>query len=122
MERQDIEVFLTLSRSPLGMVSLPDWVPRLGQPSPLRAWPHVPTRILICRNDRLFPPGFLRRVARERRGITPDEIDGGHTPALSRPHELADRLKAYAAGQGLIPTGRQRPSRPAAGQLARCRT
>jgi hypothetical protein len=33
-------------------------------------------------------------------GIAPDEIDGGH-PALSRPHELADRLEAYAGGQGL---------------------
>ena len=86
---------------------------RLGEPSPLRAWPDVPTRVLICRDDRLFPPGFLRRVARERLGITPDEIDGGHTPALSHPHELADRLDAYAAGQGLFPAGRRRPGRPA---------
>jgi hypothetical protein len=53
---------------------------RLGEPSPLRAWPGVPTRILICRDDRLFPPGLLRRVARERLGIIPDEIEGGHTP------------------------------------------
>jgi alpha-beta hydrolase superfamily lysophospholipase len=75
---------------------------RMGEPSPLRAWPDVPTRVLICRDDHLFPPAFLRRVARERLGITPDEIDGGHTPALSRPHELADRLEAYAAGQGLL--------------------
>ena len=75
---------------------------RMGEPSPLRAWPDVPTRVLICRDDRLFPTGFLRRVARERLGITPDEIDGGHTPALSRPHELVDRLEAYAAEQGLI--------------------
>jgi hypothetical protein len=74
---------------------------RMGEPSPLRAWPDVPTRVLICRDDRLFPGGFLRRIARERLGITPDEIDGGHTPALSRPHELADRLEAYAAEQGL---------------------
>jgi hypothetical protein len=54
-------------------------------------------------DDRLFPAPFLRRVARERLGITPDEIDGGHTPALSRPKELADRLEAYrlsiAAGE-----------------------
>jgi hypothetical protein len=35
-------------------------------------------------------------------GISPDEIDGGHTPALSRPHELVDRLEAYAAEQGLL--------------------
>jgi pimeloyl-ACP methyl ester carboxylesterase len=70
---------------------------RMGEPSPLRAWPDVPTRVLICRDDRLFPTGFLRRVTRDRLGITPDEIDGGHTPALSRAHELADRLEAYAA-------------------------
>jgi pimeloyl-ACP methyl ester carboxylesterase len=73
---------------------------RMGEPSPLRAWPGVPTRVLICRDDRLFPPRSLRRVARERLGISPDEIDGGHKPALSRPHELADRLEAYAAGHG----------------------
>jgi hypothetical protein len=69
---------------------------RMGEPSPLRAWPGVPTRVLICRDDRLLPTGFMRRVSRERLGITPDEIDGGHTPALSRPRELADRLEAYA--------------------------
>lgn len=88
---------------------------RMGDPSPLRAWPDVPTRVLICRDDRLFPPEYLRRVARERLGIIPDEMDGGHTPALSRPQELADRLEDYAAGQGLIPAGRRRDSRPAAG-------
>ena len=70
---------------------------RMSEPSPLRAWPDVPTRVLLCRDDRLFPPAFLRRVSRERLGITPDEIDGGHTPALSRPRELAERLAAYAA-------------------------
>ncbi|WP_216911614.1 alpha/beta hydrolase [Nocardia noduli] len=75
---------------------------RLGEPSPLRAWPDTPTRILICRDDRLFPRRYLRRVAVERLGITPDEIDGGHTPALSRPRELVDRLEAYASEQGLL--------------------
>jgi pimeloyl-ACP methyl ester carboxylesterase len=70
---------------------------RMGEPSPLAAWPDVPTRVLLCRDDRLFPAAFVRRVARERLGITPDEIDGGHTPALSRPKELAERLDAYAA-------------------------
>jgi hypothetical protein len=75
----------------------------------------VPTRVLICRADRLFPPGFLRRVARERLDITPDEIDGGHTPALSRPHELTDRLVAYAAEQGLIRAGGRHAGRPSTG-------
>ena len=71
----------------------------MGEPSPLRAWPEVPTRVLIGRQDRLLPSGFQRRVARERLGIAPDEIDGGHTPALSRPPELADRLDDYAASR-----------------------
>lgn len=69
---------------------------RMGEPSPLRAWPGVPTHVLLARADRMFPADYLRRVARDRLGIVPDEIDGGHTPALSRPGELADRLDAYA--------------------------
>jgi pimeloyl-ACP methyl ester carboxylesterase len=69
---------------------------RMGEPSPMKAWPEVPTRVLICRDDRLFPPAFLRRVARERLGVTPDEMDGGHTAALSHPIELAERLHIYA--------------------------
>jgi pimeloyl-ACP methyl ester carboxylesterase len=73
---------------------------RMGEASPLKSWPDVLTRVLLCREDRLFPAGFIRRVARERLGITPDEIDGGHTPALSRPRELAERLQAYTAHEG----------------------
>ncbi|MBL7258713.1 alpha/beta fold hydrolase [Paractinoplanes lichenicola] len=71
---------------------------RLGEPSPLTKWPDVPTRVIICRDDRIFPPPYLRRVARERLGITPDELDGGHTPALSRPRELAALLESYVTG------------------------
>jgi pimeloyl-ACP methyl ester carboxylesterase len=74
---------------------------RMAEPAPFEAWPAVPTKVLLCRDDRLFPPGFVRRVARERLGITPDEIDGGHTPALSRPKELAARLLTYAAEHGV---------------------
>jgi len=67
------------------------------QPWPLRAWPEVPTRFLLCRDDRFFPAQFMRRVVRERLGIIPDEMDGSHCVALSRPKELADRLEAYWA-------------------------
>lgn len=59
------------------------------------AWPDVPTKFLLCRDDRFFPADFMRRVVRERLSITPDEIDGGHLVALSRPKELADRLEEY---------------------------
>jgi hypothetical protein len=64
-------------------------------PWPLDAWPDVPTRFLLCRGDRFFPASFMRRVVRDRLGITPDEMDSGHLPALSRPKELVDRLEAY---------------------------
>jgi hypothetical protein len=64
-------------------------------------WPDTPTRVLLCRDDRLLPAAFLRRVSRDRLGITPDELEGGHTPALSRPKELADRLEAYATELGV---------------------
>jgi pimeloyl-ACP methyl ester carboxylesterase len=65
------------------------------QPWPLPAWPSIPTRFVLCRRDRLFPAAWLRRVVRDRLAINPDEIDSGHCPALSRPHELADRLDTY---------------------------
>jgi hypothetical protein len=39
-----------------------------------------------------------RRQSEARLGCHPDEIDGGHTPALSRPHELADRFEARETG------------------------
>lgn len=68
-----------------------------GEPWPLTAWPEVPTRFLLLRDDRFFPPAFLRRVVRDRLGITPDEMPGGHAVALSRPSELADRLEGYPA-------------------------
>jgi len=69
----------------------------MEKPWPLEAWPDVPTKFLLCRDDRFFPPDFMRRVVRERLGIDPDEIGGGHSVALSRPKELADRLEDYAS-------------------------
>lgn len=68
------------------------------EPWPLEAWPDVPVRFLLCRDDRLFPADWLRRVVGDRLGIVPDEIDGGHCPALARPRELADRLEAFRVG------------------------
>jgi len=67
------------------------------KPWPLDAWPDVPTRFLLCRDDRFFPAGFQRRVVSERLGIIPDEMGGGHLPALARPEELVERLEAYRA-------------------------
>ena len=68
-------------------------------PWPLDRWPSVPTRFVLCTEDRMFPPDFMRRVAADRLGIVPDEIAAGHCVALSRPKELADLLVGYAAGE-----------------------
>ena len=72
----------------------------MEQPWPLAAWPDVPTRFVLCRDDRFFPADFQRRVARERLGMVPDdlaEIDGGHLPALSSPRELVELLETLRA-------------------------
>ena len=65
------------------------------KPWPLASWPDVPTRFILCRDDRFFPAPFQRRVVAERLGIVPDEMPGGHLPALAHPHDLVDRLESY---------------------------
>ncbi|WP_049576554.1 alpha/beta fold hydrolase [Nonomuraea sp. SBT364] len=72
----------------------------LAEPWPLERWPDVPTRFLLCRDDRWFPPEFMRATARARLGVTADEIDGSHSVMLSRPAALADRLEAYDRDAG----------------------
>ena len=64
-----------------------------AEPFPLAAWPAVATAFILCRHDRLFPAAWLREVVRHRLGIEPEEIDSGHTPALSHPDELTDLLE-----------------------------
>lgn len=65
------------------------------EPWPLDAWPNVPTKFVVCTEDRFLPSHFVRRLVAERLGIEPDEIAGGHCVALSHPKELADKLVGY---------------------------
>ena len=62
---------------------------------PLDRWPDVPTRFILCRDDRVFPAAHMRRVAQQRLGTVPDEIPGCHCAALSHPKELSDLLVSY---------------------------
>jgi pimeloyl-ACP methyl ester carboxylesterase len=62
---------------------------------PLAAWPPLPTRVVIGRDDRFFPADFQRRIAEERLGILADEVPGGHLVALSHPLPLVERLETY---------------------------
>lgn len=67
-----------------------------AQPWPMKGWPEVPTKFVICAQDRCFPPELFRRLVPERLGLVPDEIEAGHCVALGRPQELADLLLGYA--------------------------
>lgn len=69
----------------------------MAAPWPLAAWPSVPTKFIVCTEDRFFPPAFLREVAHQRLGVVADEIRAGHCVALSRPDELASMLVEYSA-------------------------
>jgi pimeloyl-ACP methyl ester carboxylesterase len=53
-------------------------------------WPAVPIHVVAGRDDRFFPLEFQRRVARERLGVDPVVVPGGHLAALSHPDELTD--------------------------------
>jgi pimeloyl-ACP methyl ester carboxylesterase len=68
-----------------------------GQACEFDAWPDVPIKVLVGRDDRFFPADFQRRVARERLGLEADEIPGGHLVALANPDGVAQRLLDYAA-------------------------
>ena len=70
-----------------------------SEPWPLAAWPDIPTRAIVGRDDQFFPADWLRTVIRDRLGIAPDEIDSGHCPALSRPQELTRLLDDYVASE-----------------------
>ena len=66
-----------------------------ARPAAVTQLPDVPMRVIAGRDDRFFPLAFQRRIARERLGITPAELPGGHLLALSQPRALADQLERY---------------------------
>ncbi|MBW8732565.1 MAG: alpha/beta hydrolase, partial [Terrabacter sp.] len=60
----------------------------------ITAWPDVPTLVISAEDDRFFPLPFQQRVARERLGVEPLVVPGGHLVALSQPQALAEALLA----------------------------
>ena len=60
--------------------------------TPLPHWPRAKLRSFVAKADRLVTPDWSRWVSRHWLGIEPEEIDGSHSPMLSRPEELARLL------------------------------
>ena len=85
------------------------------EPWPLSRWPAIPTRFIVCRNDRFFPARWLRPLVRDRLGIEPDEIDSGHCPALSRPREMAELLDRWWNEQARAEPASDSPRVPSSG-------
>jgi Alpha/beta hydrolase family len=67
----------------------------MNQPWPLASWPRVPTRYLLCQNDRVFDAARTRTLVRERLGIEADDIESGHCGNLARPTQLAECIHGY---------------------------
>ena len=63
-----------------------------ASPCDIVAWPDVPTTVVVGSDDRLFPPDFQRRVARDRLGADVVVVPGGHLVALGHPDELIAAL------------------------------
>jgi pimeloyl-ACP methyl ester carboxylesterase len=54
------------------------------EPTPLRAWPDVPTEYIVCAQDRMVDPDYQRRQPFPQRTLA-----SGHSPMISQPSELA---------------------------------
>ena len=61
-------------------------------PCAIATWPDVPTTVIAGADDRFFPLALQQRVARERLGVEPVVVPGGHLAALSEPEALAGVL------------------------------
>src|SRR3546814_14976589 len=76
-----------------------------NSPWPLEALPAVPTRFVLCTEDRFFPAAFARRLVEERLGVAPEETASGHCVALRRPKALAHLLASSAKSRGASQDG-----------------
>jgi pimeloyl-ACP methyl ester carboxylesterase len=77
-----------------------------SDPCPLDRLPEVGYTYIGCSEDRLVNPEWSRRAARERLGVEPIGLPGGHSPLLSRPEELARLLDDVAGGAPPPTSGR----------------
>lgn len=104
-EDDEVEVYLhdvprdvrdEAMRRPAGQTDGP-----FRDPWPVDGWPDVPTRVVACSRDRLFPLPFMTELARSRLGVDPDVVDTGHLPALADPDALVGLLDGYRSELGL---------------------
>jgi pimeloyl-ACP methyl ester carboxylesterase len=74
----------------------PQWYGVMSEITPIEAWPSVPVDSIVCRDDHALNTDWARQAARERLDIEAIELDGGHSPMLTRPAELAEVIDRCA--------------------------
>lgn len=72
----------------------------MTETTPLQAWPSVASAYIACHDDHATNPAWQVGAAAERLGVEPVVLDGGHSPMLSRPEELAEVLDRLARTTG----------------------
>jgi pimeloyl-ACP methyl ester carboxylesterase len=70
------------------------FVPRAVYHERIELAREIPSTYIVASEDRTIRPEWQRRMARERLGVEPIEIETGHCPNVSQP----DRLAAILAG------------------------
>ncbi len=68
------------------------------EPCAFDRWPDGGIRVLVGRDDRLFPRDLQIRVARERLGVEAHVLPGGHLLPVANPQAVTAHLLAVAAG------------------------
>lgn len=63
-----------------------------SEAAPYNEWPATEYQYILCRDDRAILPAWSRREAKALLSLTPFELEGSHSPMVSRPVELADLL------------------------------
>lgn len=68
----------------------------MDEVTPLETWPDHESEYIVCADDRAINPEWGRRAATNRLNVTPHELEGGHSPFLTRPTQLANMLHVIA--------------------------
>lgn len=102
---------LALLRRALGTVAptrldalyalVPGRVPGRGFELDAAGW-SIPAGYVLPRDDRTLRPTWMTRVARERLGVEPVVVDGGHNAYVATPGPVADAI-LEAAGRAGVP-------------------
>ena len=66
--------------------------------TPLSVWPDIPCSYILTRDDRVVDATWARIAARERLGTAAIELEGGHSPFLTHPRDLAVAIDRAVGG------------------------